>query len=112
MEIQMKYEVLIRMAHNCPRYGVPEADATIYDNYHGINHEFEDGIRLGKIITSIRYAVAKVLKKHVAKLSKDLQEELDELADGELINPTKQDLDRVVNRIHEIFQQIGLQVGL
>lgn len=112
MDAQMKYEYIIRMAHGCPRYGVPEANALVYDNYDDNNLNFEQGLRLGKIVTSIRYAVDKVLKEHSSTLPENLKEELEELSDEGLMNTAKIDLNTTVSRILEIFQSINLRPGV
>lgn len=105
----MKYEEIIRMAHSCPRFGVPEADALVYDNYNDNDHSFEQGVKFGKIVTSIRYAVDKVLKEHHSSLTEEQIEELEQLSDEGLMEQKKTTLNDTVKRIHDIFKSINLR---
>ena len=105
----MIYEHIIRKANDgCPRYGTAGADADIFrklDRVFSIdfdgknNHtEFEKGLALGEVSSFLRDAFERMSKNE--KYTKQEQELFREYS-NELLTPSLESVDNVLDRIAE-----------
>ncbi|KAB1061466.1 hypothetical protein [Salibacter halophilus] len=130
----MEYEYLIRKAFNCGRFGAPGANADIYRRYErnkGLyesetdavknnkprkwNQPIEDlayeaGRKEGEVVAHINNALDHVEKHYQDELTSEQEKELSDCK-SELLEPSKEKIDKVIDRVHEVFSEAGLQMS-
>lgn len=129
----LDYEYLIRRIHKCARYGVEGADADIFRNLES-NHviytteleaiqngtprrdnrdinilAYKYGVSVGKVVNNIVIAISKFQSDYENQLSEDQKVEL-ENCEGELLEPTLEAIDNVIERVLSITNDLGIMV--
>ncbi|MES2725470.1 MAG: hypothetical protein V4643_00115 [Bacteroidota bacterium] len=110
--IEMSYEVLIRRAYHCGRYGSKGADADIYRSFQMAHADLPDNQKRYKkevkeIVTFISKAITKALKE-ITIPEKILK--LEELRDRLIMQENKQVIDRVIKETVTIFVELDLEI--
>ncbi len=120
----MSYEVLIRRAHQCSRYKVPEADADLYrslqrkamsyeQSKNSIipktqNHFAEYMQSCGQISAYIDTAIEKVLIEYYSRLNTSQKNELTSIQDLLSTTPHLKEITEAIARAEKVFLDLEL----
>ncbi len=130
----MGYEYLIRKAYNCGRFGGPGANADVFRGYETAQVRYREnmnalknnkpktwkkpieelafiaGQEAGEVATYINVALEHVQKRFEDQLSSKQEEIFEELR-MLLTDPTEKNIGDVLEKGHELFQELNLQIG-
>lgn len=122
----MIFEILIRAAFKCGRYGVPGADADIYRNFQHACYEYErlekySGERrteiiftyakyIGIVTTHIGYAIDKILKDYRDQITPEQENTLKGI-DFLILNPSRVNIEEYFRVIDPILEELHITLG-
>lgn len=121
IEIALRYEYIIRNAHQVGRLGIPAAHA---DTYRGLeisfarerdnkneekNHEllFKYAFKCGEVITNLNNAINAFEKRFKEQLTDHDREELNNIKNL-LIEGKMEEIDQSIELIDNVFRRQGL----
>lgn len=121
IELALKYEYIIRNAHNVRRLGIPAAHA---DTYRGLERSFarlnenndarrneellfEYAFNCGEVTTNLNNAITEFENRFDGQLTDVDTAELNEI-ENLLINGKMDDIDQSIELIENVFRRHGL----
>ncbi len=121
MELAIRYEMIIRHAHDVNRLGIPAAHADTFrglernyirykeNNDSAENDEllFQYAFDCGEVSTNLNNALWKFEKRFENKLSDQDKTEMDEI-ETQLINADMDSIDNAIEKIETLFKRHGL----
>lgn len=134
MGYAMDYEYLIRKAFQCGRHGASGANADIYRRYESkqalyrqalieierneprtwlqdLNEmAYELGIAAGQVVTYMEVAIYRVKKNFENQLTDEQTEEL-ESCESLLLDPSRENMEAAIDKVHHIFSDLNLQMS-
>ena len=134
MGYAIDYEYLIRKAFQCGRHGAPGANTDIYRRYErnqdlysqalieierdkprtwlqDLNEmAYELGVAAGQVVIYIEMAIYRVKKDFENQLTDEQTEQL-ESCGSLLFDPSRENIEAAIDKVHHIFSDLNLQMS-